>query len=107
MKYKTMKVLCMFDLPMNDGRERRAYRQFRKKLIADGFVMMQLSIYVKTCPSRENCETVVRRLKCIAPNAGNVRLLIVTEVQYESMIFIVGTESIEERVAKKRGLIVL
>ena len=107
MKYKIMKLLCMFDLPTYDAKDRRAYRQFRKKLMAQGFIMMQFSIYVKTCPNREVSETAKRRVKAIAPNNGNVRLLEVTETQYESIIFIVGSESIEEKVAKKRGLIVL
>lgn len=57
MNYKIMRMLCMFDLPVETDEERRAYRIFRKNLIQEGFVMMQYSVYVRVCPSREyaNC----------------------------------------------------
>ncbi len=53
MKYKIMKLICMFDLPTETARQKQAYRQFRKNLISEGFVMMQYSIYIRTCPSKE------------------------------------------------------
>ena len=48
-----MRMLCMFDLPVETEEERRAYRIFRKNLMQEGFVMMQYSVYVRVCPSRE------------------------------------------------------
>lgn len=48
-----MRMLCMFDLPVETDEERRSYRIFRKNLIQEGFVMMQYSVYVRVCPSRE------------------------------------------------------
>ena len=41
MDYKIMRMLCMFDLPVETEEERRAYRIFRKNLMQEGFVMMQ------------------------------------------------------------------
>ena len=35
-----MRMLCMFDLPVETEEERRAYRIFRKNLMQEGFVMM-------------------------------------------------------------------
>lgn len=32
-KYKIMRMLCMFDLPVETEEQRRAYRIFRKELI--------------------------------------------------------------------------
>ena len=46
MDYKIMRMLCMFDLPVETEEERRAYRIFRKNLMQEGFVMMQYSVYV-------------------------------------------------------------
>lgn len=48
-----MRMLCMFDLLVQTGEEQRAYRQFRKNIMKEGFVMMQYSVYVRTCPSKE------------------------------------------------------
>ena len=53
MKYKIMRVLCMFDLPVETDEERRAYRTFRKNLIKEGFIMIQYSVYVRVCPNRD------------------------------------------------------
>ncbi|WP_295196088.1 CRISPR-associated endonuclease Cas2 [Veillonella sp.] len=42
-----MRVLIMFDLPVETAADRKAYRAFRKFLLATGFYMMQESIYAK------------------------------------------------------------
>ena len=107
MNYKTMKLFCMFDLPMNNKKEQRAYRRFRKQIIRQGFVMMQYSIYVKTCSNRDMVESAKCRVKAISPKDGNVRLMEVTENQYMNIELVVGTESIREKMANKNGLIVL
>lgn len=107
MKYKVMKLLCMFDLPMNNKKEQRSYRRFRKRLMQQGFVMMQYSIYVKTCPNRDSANSTKIRVKAFLPKEGNVRLLEVTESQYQNIEILVGTESIREKIANKTGLIVL
>ena len=53
MKYKVMRMICMFDLPVETDKEKRIYRIFRKELIKEGFLMMQYSVYVRTCPNRD------------------------------------------------------
>ncbi len=48
-------MLCAcyaFDLPMETTQEKRQYRLFRKELIANGFEMLQFSVYYRTCPNR-------------------------------------------------------
>lgn len=40
MRYDVMRVLCMFDLPVDTDKEKREYRNFKKKLILEGFVML-------------------------------------------------------------------
>ena len=42
-----MRVLVLFDLPVETAADRRAYTQFRKFLIRNGFIMMQESVYSK------------------------------------------------------------
>ena len=41
-----MWVLVFFDLPTDTKKERKSATDFRKKLIADGFIMFQFSIYI-------------------------------------------------------------
>ena len=97
----------MFDLPMNNKKEQRAYRKFRKQIMNLGFVMMQYSIYVKTCNNRDMVESAKIKVKAISPKDGNVRLMEVTENQYMNIEIITGTESVQEKIANKYGLIVL
>lgn len=107
MKYKIMRMLCMFDLPVDTEKEKRAYRIFRKNLIKEGFVMIQFSIYVRTCPSREYAHRLEKRIRRIAPDKGNVRLLTVTEKQYDDMVMIVGSKSEKETAIGTDRMIIL
>lgn len=42
-----MRLMIMFDLPVETSEDRRNYRKFRRALIDEGFLMMQYSIYVR------------------------------------------------------------
>lgn len=104
---KYMRLMCLFDLPVETEDERRAYRKFRKDLMSEGFTMMQYSVYVRTCPNREYVNQLEKRLKRIMPCKGNVRLIAVTEKQYEDMKIFVGSKRItEERVGVKRMIVI-
>ena len=107
MKYKIMRLLCMFDLPVETDTERRAYRNFRKNLIKEGFVMMQYSVYVRICPSREYAKRLEMRIKQFTPAEGNVRLLCVTEKQYEDMTLLVGSRSTAETAIGTERLVII
>jgi CRISPR-associated protein Cas2 len=80
-----MWVLAMFDLPVDTKAARRAYAQFRKALLQDGFTQMQFSVYTRHCPSEENADVHIRRVERALPNDGEVRLLVLTDKQFERM----------------------
>ena len=107
MKYSIMKELCMFDLPMETTKEKRIYRKFRKELIKQGFVMMQFSIYIRTCPTREYVNRLEKRISKIVPKEGNVRLLTITEKQFEEMKVLVGDKSLKETAIKDERYVVI
>lgn len=102
-----MRVICMFDLPMDTAKEKRIYQLLRKGLIKEGFVMMQYSVYVRTCPTREYAKRLGKRVEGIAPEKGNVRLLTVTEKQYTDMKIIVGSKNTTERTIGSERLLIL
>lgn len=106
MDYKIMRMLCMFDLPVETEEERRAYRIFRKNLMQEGFVMMQYSVYVSVS-KQEYANRLENRIKKFIPREGNVRLLCVTEKQYSDMKLLVGSPSIAETVLGTERLIIL
>lgn len=80
-----MWVIALFDLPTDTKKARKAYTQFRKKLIQDGFAMMQYSVYIRHCASRENAEVHTKRVKNFVPDEGEVRVITITDKQYSRM----------------------
>ena len=80
-----MWVLAMFDLPTDTKQARRRYTQFRRHLLQDGFTMMQYSVYIRHCASDENAQAHVRRVEREVPPDGEVRILTITDKQFERM----------------------
>lgn len=107
MRYRVMKLICMFDLPVETDENKRHYREFRKGLIKEGFIMMQYSVYIRTCPNKDFANRIEKRISRILPANGNVRLLCVTEKQYDDMKVLVGKKSKTEEMSGKERLIVI
>ena len=84
-EYRIMWVLVLFDLPTETKKEKKAYTDFRKKLITDGFTMFQFSIYLRHCPSRENADVHIKRVKNALPEVGQVGVLCITDKQFGQM----------------------
>ena len=81
-----MRVIVMFDLPVITEKERKIATKFRKYLLDDGFIMMQYSVYSRICKNNDDLNKHINRLKINAPKTGNIRLLQVTENQYNNII---------------------
>ncbi|TKG95239.1 CRISPR-associated endonuclease Cas2 [Puteibacter caeruleilacunae] len=80
-----MWIMVFFDLPTDSKRQRKAAAKFRKELINDGFTMFQFSIYLRHCPSRENAEVHIKRVKMALPQYGHIGILKVTDKQFGNM----------------------
>jgi len=80
-----MWVLVFFDLPVETKKQQKAATRFRKHLIVDGFSMFQFSIYLRNCPSRENAEVHVKRVKSFLPEYGHVGIITITDKQFGMM----------------------
>lgn len=93
-----MRLLLFFDLPMNDNKEKRIYRAFRKYLIQNGYMMMQYSVYCKIFANREAAVNHSKLLQNQVPKEGQIRIMIVTEKQYSQIRIIVGGKSTQEKV---------
>ena len=64
---------------------RKAYAEFRKRLLKDGFTMLQYSVYARHSSSQENLDVHAKRVEGWVPADGEVRLLTVTDKQFERM----------------------
>ncbi len=80
-----MWLVVMFDLPVDTQQARKQYARFRKALLQDGFSMMQFSVYIRHCASEENTAVHVTRVENSIPPDGEVRILAITDKQFERM----------------------
>ncbi|HIX02003.1 CRISPR-associated endonuclease Cas2 [Ligilactobacillus aviarius] len=100
-----MRLMVMFDLPMETSEQRKAYRVFRKKLINEGFLMIQYSVYVRVCVNRKAANFLEKRISTFLPKEGIIQTLMLTEKQYNDMHFLVGKEKDDVRNSSGRTII--
>ena len=80
-----MWLFVFFDLPVMTRKERKDATLFRKSLEKDGFSMMQFSVYIRHCPSKENMDVHIKRVQLAIPSAGSVSILSVTDKQFSEI----------------------
>lgn len=95
--YHIMWLFVLFDLPTTTKKERKHAAQFRKHLEKDGFSMMQYSVYVRHCPSKENRDVHISRVKSAVPEVGMVSIMAVTDKQYGDIINIWGRKQVASK----------
>lgn len=88
--FRFMRMMVFFDLPTISLEDKRNYRQFRKLLIKNGFIMLQESVYCRmlTSPSMEN--SIKNLIHNNKPPKGLVQVLGITEKQFVKMDYVVG-----------------
>ena len=93
---KFMRMLVFFDLPVKTKSQRREATQFRNFLVKDGYYMVQYSLYARVCNGYDSVEMHRKRVEANLPCNGSVRLLVITEKQYGSIMVLVGELKEEE-----------
>jgi CRISPR-associated protein Cas2 len=86
-----MWLLVFFDLPVGTKIQRRVATQFRQRLLNDGFIMLQYSVYARFMQGNDRAEKHAQLLEQQVPKGGNIRVLQVTELQYARMIHLAGS----------------
>lgn len=80
--YRIMWLFVFFDLPTETAKDRKNYTKFRKCLIKDGFTMMQFSVYIRHCASKESAQVHTKRIETCVPSKGQVSIMEITDKQY-------------------------
>lgn len=88
--YRFMRLMVFFDLPTITSENRRNYRRFRKDLIANGFFMIQESVYCRMVINEAMAKSVVAKIESFKPPQGMICVMIVTEKQFANISFIIG-----------------
>jgi CRISPR-associated protein Cas2 len=85
-----MRMMVFFDLPVTTKANRKEATLFRNFLLKDGYHMIQYSVYARVCNGMDAVHKHKLRLKKNLPDNGAVRLLVITEKQYESVEILLG-----------------
>jgi len=94
-KIRFMRVIVMFDLPTLTSEQKREYRRFRKWLLEDGFVMMQMSIYSKIVLNENSAKLLTKRVDEVKAKEGVIQILVLTEKQYNNIEYVQGEDKSE------------
>ncbi len=105
--YKNMRLMVLFDMPVETDAQRREYTHFRKFIMDDGFMMLQFSVYTRYCNNDSDAEKHMKRVSSYKPKYGNVRILKVTENQFSSMVVLSGEKSAQEIVETVEQLTII
>ncbi len=100
-----MRLLVFFDLPVVTKSERRAYAQFRRFLLDDGYDMVQFSVYVRLINGLDGVNKHLARLTTQLPPEGAVRAMVVTEKQFSGIKLLVGAPKIQEKAVTTNQLL--
>ena len=85
-----MRIIVFFDLPVKTKKERREATQFRNFLLNDGYHMIQYSVYARVCNGMDSVAKHRSRIKNNLPCNGSIRLLVITEKQFEAIDILLG-----------------
>lgn len=95
----------MYDLPVITEKDKKIYGKFRRFLLNDGYIMIQYSIYSRICKNHDDIIKHINRIRQNTPEKGNVRLIQVTENQYNNMLLLTGNK-IDDELISNESLIV-
>ncbi len=101
---KLMRILVFFDLPVKTKPQRTAASRFRNFLLADGYYMVQFSVYARICNGMDSVQAHKNRLYKALPARGAVRVLVITERQYENIEVLLGSPQEQEEIQEMEQL---
>lgn len=105
--YSTMRLLVMFDMPVTEKAQRKEYARFRDFIMDDGFLMVQFSVYTRLCSNDTAAEKHIARIQAFHPKYGNIRILKITDKQFQSTVMVAGEQTDQELAEKNEDLIVI
>lgn len=100
-----MRLFVFFDLPTNTKKQRSNATKFRNMLIKEAFMMIQYSVYVRVCKGQEIVNKYISKIENSLPEEGNIRVLQITDKQYERMKILIGEETREEKCVGMKQLL--
>lgn len=89
--------MILFDMPVETPAQRKEYTRFRKFIIDEGFMMLQYSVYTRFCNNDTDVAKHIKKVTDWKPKYGNIRILKITENQFDQMILVAGEKTEQEK----------
>ncbi len=102
-----MRLIIFFDVPMVTKGDLKDYRLLIKYLKEEGYIRIQFSMYCKLCINAIAANTFSRRLLKNMPIKGDIRYLILSENQYQSIKTISTKFSLTEKITNRNRMLVI
>lgn len=91
-----MRLLAILS-PTDRWGTKMEYTKLRKFLQKDGYVRIAPEVYMRIVQNRKASEKHYRRIEEFAPKTGVVRLLRLTEKQYNNIYMVAGEKDYQEK----------
>lgn len=95
-----MRILVFFDLPVKSKIQRKSATKFRMFLLKNGYYMVQYSVYARICNGIDAVNKHSNRLRMQVPDNGSVKVLVITEKQYQNIDVMLGDYKKEDEEIK-------
>ena len=100
--HNTVWIFVLFDLPVGTKQQIRAMHYFRRRLLRNGFVKLQNSIYIRHCCTHAHANMYEGKVTSGIPKNGKVSVLRIRDKQFGRMRnFWGGIERTEEILPQK------
>lgn len=83
--------------PTNKWGTKTEYTELRRFLHKDGYIRIAPEVYMRIVQNRKTSEKHYRRIEEVAPKTGTVRLLRLTEKQYNNIYMVTGEADYQEK----------
>ncbi|MCQ2601880.1 MAG: CRISPR-associated endonuclease Cas2 [Treponema sp.] len=101
-----MRILVMLN-PTNRYGTKTAYTELRKFLLSDGYLKTQPDVFMRVEDTKKSCLKHKNRIKSYLPPTGEVRMLILTERQFEGCILCQEKPDLQEKLVGAKDLVTL
>ena len=102
-----LRVLLFFDLPTETNKDKKEYRKFVKFLTKEGYIRIQFSLYSKLCINSDSANTAIKKARSSSPENGDIRILTLTENQYQKIININDKHTLQEEITTTNRLLMI
>lgn len=100
------RILLLCDLPLEKRNQRKEARLFRELLFAEGFYELQPSVYTRMVESRSSREIHLKHIRAGLPPYGRVRLITLTEKQFQNASLLCGEEKKQDIIGSELDIFI-